>query len=88
MTISIDVPKEIMNRLQVSWGDLSRRALEAVAVEAYRDRVLSSADVGRLLGHASRHDTDSFLHERQAFLEYDEDDLMRDVKAIRDPVGG
>lgn len=83
MTISINVPDEIMHRLQASWDNLSRRALEALAVEAYRDTVLSAAEVGRLLGHNSRWETETFLHEKQAYLHYTEDDLTRDLEAIR-----
>ena len=86
-SISINVPEDVMSRLQARWGNLSRRALEALAVEAYRDEVLSVAEVGRLLGHTSRWETDVFLQERQAHLHYTEDDLARDVEAIRNVTG-
>ena len=87
MTISIDVPEDMMSRLQANWGNLSRRALEALAVEGYRDDVLSAAEVGRLLGHSSRWETESFLHEKQAYLHYTDEDLSRDMEAIRNVTG-
>ena len=87
MTISINVPEDMMSRLQASWGNLSRRALEALAVEAYRDEVLSAAEVGRLLGHKSRWETESFLHGKQAYLHYTEEDLTRDIETIRNVTG-
>lgn len=80
MTISISVPEEMMSRLQASWGNLSRRALEALAVEAYRDEVLSAAEVGKLLGHTSRNETDAFLHAKKAYLHYTEEDLTSDLE--------
>ena len=83
MMISIDVPEDVVNRLQAKWGNLSQRALEAVAVEAYRDGVLSAAEIGHLLGHTSRWQTEAFLHEKQAYLHYAEEDLARDTETIR-----
>lgn len=83
MTISINVPEDVVSRLQAKWGNLSRRTLEALAVEAYRDEVLSAAEVGRLLGHTSRWETEAFLQERQAYLHYTEEDLTRDLETIR-----
>lgn len=83
MTIFIDVPEDMISRLQASWGNLSRRTLEALAVEAYRDEVLSSAEVGRLLGHGSRSDTEAFLYEKQAYLHYTADDLANDIDVFR-----
>ena len=87
MTISIDVPEDMMSRLQASWGNLSRRALEALAVEAYRDEVLTAGEIGRLLGHRSRSETEAFLHEKQVYLHYTEEDLERDTQMIRDVTG-
>lgn len=87
MTISIDVPEDLMGRLQANWTNLSRRALEALAVEAYREEVLSAAEVGRLLGLSSRAETEAFLHARQAYLHYSEEDLARDLEVIRKASG-
>lgn len=84
MTISINLPKEVMSRLQSSWGNLPRRALEALAVEAYREEVLSSAEVGSLLGHNSRTETEAFLHARQAYLHYTAEDLAADMRTMND----
>lgn len=84
MTISINLPEELLSRLQSSWGNLPRRALEALAVEAYREEVLSSAEVGRLLGHNSRIETEEFLHARQAYLHYTTEDLDADMRTMKD----
>jgi predicted HTH domain antitoxin len=68
---------------QERWGDLSRRAQEAVVADAYREDVLTLGDVQRLLGHASRLETEAFLKARGALLEHDETELERDVQAAR-----
>lgn len=83
MTLSIDVPEDLVSRLQARWDNPSRRALEAMAVEAYREEVLSAAEVGRLLGHASRWQTEEFLNEKQAYLHYSREDLARDAETLR-----
>ena len=68
-------------------NDQARRALKALTVEAYRDGVLSATEVGRLLGHKSRWETESFLHEKQAHLHYTEEDLARDMETILNVTG-
>jgi predicted HTH domain antitoxin len=83
MSFAIDLPENIVSHLQKRWGNLPRRALEAVAVEAYRDEALSLAEARQLLGHASRWETEAFLKAKQAFLHYSEDDLERDTDILR-----
>ena len=56
---------------------MSRGALEAVALEGYRDGALSRDQVGQLLG-LSLWDTEAFLKERQAYLAYNEADFEQD----------
>ena len=79
--IAVDLPEDIAKRLESAWRDLSRGALEAVAVEGYRDGTLSREQVGRVLG-LSFWETESFLKERQAYLAYDEQDLEQDRRDL------
>lgn len=79
--IAVDVPNEIAKRLEDAWRDVSRGALEAVALEGYRDGTLSRDHVGQLLGF-SIWETESFLKQRQAYLQYDEEDLARDGRDL------
>ena len=58
-----------------------RGALEAVALEGYRDGSLTRDQVGRLLG-LSFWDTEAFLKERQAYLSYDEGDFEQDRRDL------
>jgi hypothetical protein len=62
MTVTIDLPDHIAQQLQEEgWQDLPRSVLESVALEAYRDEILSASDIGRLLGLS--------VDEQFAFLE-------------------
>jgi len=78
--IAVDLPDDIAKRLE-TWPDVSRRALEAVALEGYRDGALSRDQVGQLLG-LSLWDTEAFLKERQAYLAYNEEDLEQDRRDL------
>lgn len=41
MAITIALPESIERQLQQEWGDLDRKALEALAIEGYRTEALS-----------------------------------------------
>ena len=79
--IAVDLPEDIAERLETAWRDLSRGALEAVALEGYRDGSLTRHQVSRLLG-LSFWDTEAFLKERQAYLSYDEGDFEQDRRDL------
>ncbi len=83
MEIAIQLPDDFARRLQAQWGDLSQRTLEAIAIEAYREEMLTAAEVGKLLGHTSRWQTEKFLYDKQVYLHYDEDDLAHDIATIQ-----
>ena len=79
--IAVDVPEEIANQLENAWRDVSRGALEAVALEGYRDGTLGRDEIGQLLGF-SLWETEAFLKQRQAYLQYTEEDLALDCRAL------
>jgi predicted HTH domain antitoxin len=79
--IAVDVPEEIAKQLENAWPDVSRGALEAVALEGYRDGTLSRDQVGQLLD-LSFWETEAFLKQRQAYLQYTEEDLARDRRDL------
>jgi predicted HTH domain antitoxin len=80
MTIQIDLPEELSQALAVHGSDISRAALEAIALEAYREHKLSTAQLQRLLGFESRYELDGFLKQREVWLEYSWQDLEQDRK--------
>jgi predicted HTH domain antitoxin len=79
--IAVDLPEDIAKRLAAAWPDITRRTLEAVAVEGYRDGVLTRDQVGRLLG-LSFWETEAFLKAHRAHLAYDEDDFEQDRRDL------
>ncbi|MCP5524826.1 MAG: UPF0175 family protein [Verrucomicrobiales bacterium] len=83
MNVVIEIPEDVSAPLRSRWGDVQRRVLEAVAAEAYRCGDLTAHQVGGLLGHGSRWETELFLKRVQAGLHYTEDDLDRDLSALR-----
>ncbi len=83
MNVAIEIPETVSDSLRLHWKDVPRRVLEAVAAEAYRSSALTAHQVGELLGHGSRWETEAFLKQAQAYLHYSEDDLERDLEALR-----
>ncbi|NJK50489.1 UPF0175 family protein [Candidatus Gracilibacteria bacterium] len=83
MQITIELPEEIGQQLQQQWGNLSRKMLESLAVEAYRNGVLTEAQIQVLLNLPSRFVTEAFLKQSQAYLDYTEEDLEQDLQTLR-----
>jgi predicted HTH domain antitoxin len=82
MNIIIELSNDLERRLQSHLGTLSQRALEAVAVEAYRSQLISAAEVQQMLHLSSRLATDAFLKQHEAYLHYTEADIEQDLQAI------
>ena len=84
MQVTLDLPPDISEVLQGRWGDVSRRALEAVAVETYRTGVLSESQIKRLLGFENRLQFHALLKEHRVPYRYSELDLQDDLAAHRE----
>src|SRR5229473_8469567 len=50
MEVTLHIPDDIAKRLSAAGGDVSRRALEAVALEGYREQTLTLYQVSEMLG--------------------------------------
>jgi hypothetical protein len=83
MNLALEIPEALSAPLRSRWQDVPRRALEAVATEAYRSGALTAHQVGLLLAHGSRWETEAFLQSVHASLHYTEADLERDLAALR-----
>jgi hypothetical protein len=53
-----------------------------LAADAYRNEVLTSFEVQRLLGLESRWETDAFLKRMSVWLHYLQDDLEQDLRTL------
>lgn len=83
MLVQLQVPDDIAAKLAEKWTDLPRCALEALAVDAYREGVLTAYEVQRMLGLSSRWKTEEFLKRSGAELRYTESDLREDAATLR-----
>jgi hypothetical protein len=81
MTVILDIPDEIASELAVAGQDLSRAALEALALEGYRRGTLTQLHVGHLLG-ISRIQAEDFLAEHLALYDYEPGELRREAQAL------
>jgi predicted HTH domain antitoxin len=79
MEVTLHIPDDIAKRLSAAGADLSRRALEAIALEGYRDQSLTLYQISEMLG-LSRVETEDFLGRHHVSLAaIDEADLDREV---------
>ena len=82
MQITIDLPEDIAVGLESKWKDLPRAALESLALEAYRSRALTAAQLRRLLGCETPMEVDAFLKEHEVF-DYSAADFDQDRETLR-----
>ncbi len=87
MTITLNVPEDIAHDLENDGSDLSRAALESLALEGYRAQKLSEEQVRRMLGLASRFDVHAFLKDHSVYLNYTLEDVERDTQNSREVSG-
>ncbi|MBI5762556.1 MAG: UPF0175 family protein [Planctomycetes bacterium] len=84
MTLSLNIPDEAEHTLYEAWGkDLSRAAVEALAIEGYRTGKLSRFEVQTLLGLQDRWGTEEWLGAHGVNLNYSLSDLEADRAAIK-----
>ncbi|UBF30723.1 UPF0175 family protein (plasmid) [Kovacikia minuta CCNUW1] len=81
MQITIELPDSIANQLQS--GNISRRVLELIAADYYRQGRIGAAEVRRMLNFSSRWETYDFLKREKAYLPYIQDELNQDIQNIR-----
>jgi predicted HTH domain antitoxin len=67
MEVKLQIPDEIVKQLAPEGGDISRQALEALAIDGYRKQNLSLYQISQMLG-LSRIETEDFLGRNQVPL--------------------
>jgi Uncharacterised protein family (UPF0175) len=80
MTVKIELPEDIEHYLAKQWGDLPRHALESLAIEGYRARVLSRSQVRRMLGFETGAEVDAFMKAADVPFDYTVDDFEHDAE--------
>jgi chromosome segregation and condensation protein ScpB len=82
MELTVQIPDDIAIRLAAQ-GDLSRRALEALAAEEYKQGRLTKPDLRRLFGFETGHQIDEFLKRHEVYEDYTLEDLERELEGMR-----
>ena len=76
--ISLDIPDDLVQQLVEKGQDLSRAALEAFAIDAYRMSRITGLQLRTLLNIPSRYELDAFLKHHGVPLEYTIEDFERE----------
>jgi predicted HTH domain antitoxin len=82
MEVTLRIPDDIAQRLSATGGDISRRALEALALEGYREQALTLFQISEMLS-LSRIETEDFLGRHHVPLSVTvEADLDREAAVL------
>jgi uncharacterized protein YgbK (DUF1537 family) len=82
MNVTVQIPDDLAERLTAAGGDLSRRALEAFALEEYKIGNLTKPELRQLLAYETRAALDGFLKAHGVFEEYTLDDLEQERRDL------
>ena len=83
MDVTVHIPDDLVCRMTEAGGDLSRRALEGLALEEYKGGRITGPDLGRLLGFGTRYELDGFLKAHGVYEDYTMEDLEREREDLR-----
>lgn len=78
MNLTVQISDDLARSLNAAGGDLSRRVVEALALEEYKSGRLTKPELRQTLGFATGYELDGFLKKHQVWIEYDEEDLARE----------
>jgi hypothetical protein len=82
MQVTIEIPDELADVLAARGQKPARAALEAIGLEAYRQRSITGYQLRMLLGIPSRYEFDGFLKEHQV-EKYTAADFEHDAATLR-----
>lgn len=82
MNLTLQIPDDLASRLSGVGGDLSRRALEAFALEEYKSGHIPQAELRRLLGFGTRYQVDGFLKAHNIWIDYTLEDVRREREGL------
>jgi Uncharacterised protein family (UPF0175) len=83
MQVILEIPDDLGRRIAADAGELSRMALEGLALEGVRSGKLTVSQARRLVGISLRYEMDGFLKAHGVFLELTLEDVRRDSDIAR-----
>ncbi len=78
MQITVEVSDDIARQFAVNPEGVSRAIIEAFAIEGARSGKLTTEQVRRLLGFATRYEADGFLKQHKVYYQVTAEDVQRD----------
>ena len=83
MELTVQIPDDVAASMSASGGDLSRRALEALALEEFKSGHITKAELRRLLDFATGHQLDGFLKAHEVYEDYTIEDLEKELAGLK-----
>ena len=83
MELTVQIPDELASRMSASGAALSRRALEALALEEFKGGRITKPELRRLLGFGTRYQLDGFLKAHEVYEDYTLQDLEQELDGLR-----
>jgi len=83
MEVSFQIPDDLANSVTAAGGDLSRRALEAFALEELRAGRITEPELRKMLGLA-RIQLDGFLKSHGIYQDYTMEDFEQERQALKE----
>jgi Uncharacterised protein family (UPF0175) len=83
MELTVQIPDDLARSMSASGGDLSRRALEAQALEEFKSGRITKPELRRLSGFGTRYQLDGFLKSHGVYEDYTMEDLEQELDALK-----
>ena len=83
MNLTVEIPDDLAIQFSATVGDLSRRALEAFALEEYKSGHIGKTGLRRLLGIASLDELDGFLKAHDIWIDYSVEEFRRELQDLK-----
>ena len=83
MELTVQIPDDLASRMSATGSELSRRVLEALALEEFKGGRITRPELRRLLGFGSRYQLDGFLKAHDVCEDYTLQDLEQELEGLR-----
>lgn len=83
MDLIVPIPDDIVPQLQAGGVDLSRQALEAIALEAYKGDRINKKQLREMLGFKTRYELDGFLKAHDCYDGYTFEEIEQQVETMK-----
>jgi hypothetical protein len=83
MDLTVQIPDDLARSMSADGRDLSRRALEALALEEFKSGHLTKPELRRLLDFETRYELDGFLKAHEVYEDYTMEDLEQELEGLK-----